>query len=336
MQACNQIQKQIIPVDNKYIFYPGRYDMKGDNVEIGFPGSFLKIKTDAPRVTFRIEDLGENFIQVVVDQKATEIIQLRKDSIEYSVTLPGGTHSVELFKRTESEFGSILFKGLVIDNKSSLYPVEEKNLKIMFIGNSITCGYGNEGADEHAPYIAKTENAYLSYASITARAFNADYHLVAYSGRGIVRNWAQQPPFVENMQDIFERSIADDKESKWDHRKFIPDQVIINLGTNDTSPGYEIEQERFIAGYKNLLNRLYSLYPSVSVVMISSQMVHDNDREQINNWLRSILKDTTYKNLHHLELSEQDGSLGYGADYHPSVKQNEKNAAELISFLKGI
>ena len=56
---------------------------------------------------------------------------------------------------------------------------------IEFIGNSLTCGYGVEGKDRSEPYKAETENCNLSYATIIARYFNADYTLIAHSGRGV-------------------------------------------------------------------------------------------------------------------------------------------------------
>jgi hypothetical protein len=43
--------------------------------------------------------------------------------------------------------------------------------------------------------------------------------------------------------------------------------------------------------------------------------------------------DLPHPQVHLLELSPQ-GSLGYGADWHPSKAQAQRNAAELTAYLR--
>ena len=54
------------------------------------------------------------------------------------------------------------------------------------IGDSISCGYGNEAANEHEHFSPTTENAYFSYGAIAARAFNADYTCIAWKWEKVV------------------------------------------------------------------------------------------------------------------------------------------------------
>jgi hypothetical protein len=55
-----------------------------------------------------------------------------------------------------------------------------------FYGDSITCGYGNEGTPP-CDFTAGTENNWLSWGPMTARALNASVHVEAWSGKGVVR-----------------------------------------------------------------------------------------------------------------------------------------------------
>ncbi|WP_139367829.1 hypothetical protein [Enterovibrio nigricans] len=62
---------------------------------------------------------------------------------------------------------------------------------LLFFGDSITTGYGNESDTRVCTNaeIQETTNARVSYASLTAKALDASRTLVAYSGLGLLRNW---------------------------------------------------------------------------------------------------------------------------------------------------
>ena len=40
------------------------------------------------------------------------------------------------------------------------------------------------------------------------------------------------------------------------------------------------------------------------------------------------------KQVYRFDFSPQDGSLGYGTDYHPSLERHQKMADELTPFLR--
>jgi hypothetical protein len=58
--------------------------------------------------------------------------------------------------------------------------------KMEFIGDSDTCGFGNEGKASSAKNLfgmkGRLENVYNGYACITARMFDAEEHVLAWSG----------------------------------------------------------------------------------------------------------------------------------------------------------
>ena len=82
------------------------------------------------------------------------------------------------------------FWGFVLDEGKKLVDAPAfSDRKIEFIGNSITCGYGNEGLKKEEHFDYATENHYYSYASITARNLDAQHWVVARSGIGAYRNY---------------------------------------------------------------------------------------------------------------------------------------------------
>jgi hypothetical protein len=60
------------------------------------------------------------------------------------------------------------------------------NRRIEFIGDSDTCAFGNEGLQTHSRRIfgmkGRMENVYNGYACVLARMFEADPHVLAWSG----------------------------------------------------------------------------------------------------------------------------------------------------------
>ena len=98
-----------------------------------------------------------------------------RDSVATLATaLPDGVHTIRLMYAIEGYEFFPEFWGFVLDKGKKL--VETPALpsrKIEFIGNSITCGYGNEGLKKEEGFDYATENHYYSYASITARNLEA-------------------------------------------------------------------------------------------------------------------------------------------------------------------
>ena len=66
----------------------------------------------------------------------------------------------------------------------SMQPPLPRDRRLLFIGDSITAGYGVLCNDSAAPFTPDTESAYHTYAAVAARALNADAHVIAYSGKG--------------------------------------------------------------------------------------------------------------------------------------------------------
>ena len=121
---------------------------------------------------------------------------LHPDSIQKEYTLASGlsagNHSLELFKRTEWTMGKTWLYEITLDKGSLILPSAANKRKMEFFGNSITCGYAvidSTGQDRGtAPY----ESSYLSYATLTAKHFNAEFNLTIRSGIGILVSWFPQ------------------------------------------------------------------------------------------------------------------------------------------------
>jgi lysophospholipase L1-like esterase len=108
--------------------------------------------------------------------------------------------------------------------------------KIELLGDSISAGYGSRGdaklnAANSCPVNAITSGNKYTYNWKIAEHFNADLVPIAWSGKGMYANCCDNG---ERMPAYWLQTLGGSSYSTdWDHSRYVPDMVIINLGTND-------------------------------------------------------------------------------------------------------
>jgi lysophospholipase L1-like esterase len=249
-------------------------------------------------------------------------------------------HTLVVSKATEAANGQITITKIGAQGLST--PKENYKTKIEFIGNSITCGYGNDmeipcgnGSkwyDQH--------NAYWSYAPRTARALNAQFMISAISGAGIYRNWNSNGPTVpQQYENAF---LNTDSTSKWNFNNFMPDIVTIALGTNDMSKGdgktprSPFDKNEFISNYKKFIGTIYSHYPNAQLVLLNSPMVGGENNVLLKECLTTIQTDINNqaKPLKPIKTFWFNAMQPKGCGYHPSIEDDDVMAQQLIPVLK--
>lgn len=231
------------------------------------------------------------------------------------------------------------FHGFILNNTFLTSPAPLPSRKIEFIGNSITCGYGIEAADASAPYTEETANYYFTYAAKTARWLKAQAYVVARSGIGVYRNYnGPKTGDAVNMNTEYKYTMLYDDSQLWDFTRFTPDVVCVNLGTNDTST--EGADSTLLAkGFYNLYKQIRSHYPDAKIIFLSGCMMKGNAlkmaKDAMDFTMRLALSNGD-TNVYRLDFETHDGSLGYGASWHPSMKQHDVMAKQLTSYLKSI
>lgn len=332
----------------------GQLDVDPNDPDILYMGRILRTDSTAPTFTYPGTTAMLNFegssiamaaspgsgqFMVEIDSLAPFKINFTpSDSlITLADSLGEGAHSLRVTYAIEGYEKHPEFRGFVISGPGSkLLPAPERpKLRIEFIGNSITCGYGADADSGDTHFSYDTENHTLSYAYLTARALDADFNVVARSGIGMYRsyNGPREGTPDNRIPAEYDHTLIYDPAHYWDHRSFRPDIICINLGTNDTSVDtYNITL--FEEAYKKFLAHLHLLQPQAKIVLLTGPMLHGKPFEDVTAVLDSLAEGKDY--VYRFDMSEQTGELGYGADYHPSRAQAAKNAAELTAFLKKI
>ena len=358
--------QQISP-SNPMIKYTGRVDFSNaDAPSFSFPGVSVSVRFTGTRLTVLLEDNAirqdvdtTNYFNVVVDDDAPVLLKTLPAQKEYVLAenLGDGEHTVTLFKRSESSHGDdlnvgkVTIHGFILSPDATLLPPIARDLQMEFIGDSITCGYGNELAvdnpvDNH--FTTLNSNAWNAFGAVAARQLNADYVAVAYSGRGVVRNYAGDAS--PTVPDIYLTTLPDDPDAaEWNPAKYRPDIVVINLGTNDFSeglkPGKAIDalEHDFALRYETFMQELLGFYPAATFILTIGPMLSDGFPEKykaltrVRRTLQKLVKNlnaTGNANVYLLELTPQ--SAPFGEDFHPTVATHQRMADELMAFIKGI
>ena len=115
------------------------------------------------------------------------------------------TVCVRVMKFSEAAFGYAGLKELKIDGGFDT-PLRGYSttggtgkLKLEFIGDSITCGYGIEGVWEKDTFTTQQERPDKAYAFLTAKALGAEVQLCSWSGIGLTSNYVD--PETVNLPD---------------------------------------------------------------------------------------------------------------------------------------
>jgi Carbohydrate esterase 2 N-terminal/GDSL-like Lipase/Acylhydrolase family len=317
--------------DNKNIQYIGRMDFTNSKLpRFWQPGVYINIKFEGSTCNIILNDevlwgKNQNYFEIVLDGKATRLqTKSKTDTINVGNNLSKGVHYLTIVKNTEANIGYLEFVG--ISCEKLLVPNPKPNRKIEFIGNSITCAAGSDMAvipcgrgmwhDQH--------NAYLSYGANTARALNAQYHLSAVSGIGLMHSCCNMNIV---MPPVFDKVSMRNDTIAWNFKNYQPDVVTICLGQND---GVQ-DSTAFCDNYILFLKQLRSHYPKANFVCLSSPMADDTLRIFMKKTITAIIKKMSDKKLTSYFFSKQ---FHNGCDGHPDLKEHEEIGDELTQYLR--
>ena len=278
------------------------------------------------------------------------IIDTRLTAKEEAVTVFDGTEKrdaeIRLIKLNESTSNLLALKRIDTDGKVS--PLPDKPVRIEFIGDSITCGYGVEGKSEAETFTTATENAGKSYAFLTAEELNADAVLTCFSGHGLISGYTDNPAIrneADLVQPYYEQEGRNDfrlatgkraEETARDFTAFQPDWIVLNLGTNDLS-WCGTNQQRgllFAEQYTAFLKTVRKRNPRAEILCILGVMgtgLNPMMKLAVDHYSR----ETGDRAIHALMLEEQNAARdGYGSDYHPNEITQRQLAGKVTDAIR--
>ena len=268
------------------------------------------------------------------------------------------TVCIRVMKFSEAAFGYAGFKSLEIEGElvesavvsasstTVSTAITDATVRLEFIGDSITCGYGIEGVWEKDTFTTAQERPDKAYAFLTAKALGAQVQLCSWSGIGIVSNyvdpetvmlpdthWLMQSnwPYTDKQLSL---KLGLEPEV-WDSSRFEPDIVIINLGTNDISwiRGIEDRRLNYVAQLRHLMEAVHRRSPRAKICCCLGIM-GEALNESVAEAVELFKKDFPLAKAKFVPFTEQVEADGIGADWHPSAVTQKKAAEVLINALR--
>lgn len=230
--------------------------------EISFYGSSLSAELWADR---------ESYLVVYADGEPTDTIRLDPGERKVYNLFEAdekGEHTVKVLKRTELLLSTVGMTGIKTEDGYFLSPPARNTRRIEVFGDSITSGYGNLGAMGTTMSPANSDGL-QTYATLAAEAVGADIQVVSCSGYGLYTSrWGDgiiPPLFTKTTQN---------HPTRWDATRYVPDVVIVNLGTNDGAnvAGNSRDNmplftaEAYKAAYKDFIAEIQAAYPGVQIL----------------------------------------------------------------------
>jgi lysophospholipase L1-like esterase len=325
----------------------GRFD-RSDPQALAFAwsGSRLSARFSGTSAGVVMDDAsGKNQFAVAIDGVLqTNKLSLKRGEHAYLLRagLAPGEHEVMLHRLTEANQGETKFLGFRFGERGQMLSYAHRSgRRIEVIGDSISTGYGNEGADKACHFSPDTENHYLTYESIAARRVGAELVTVAWSGKGVFTNRGSAVDTIA-MPVLWKRTLPERDDSRWNFADYQPDAVVVNLGSNDFAPEVA-DWSPFAGAYLSFVREVRARYPKAAIFCALGPALSDNwpeGRMALSNARRGVqgavdaLRRAGDAKVHFIEFPVQTEANGYGCDWHPSLKTHELMATQLEAELR--
>lgn len=274
---------------------------------------------------------GERVIDDMIDESEKSYDVFTSET-EKSVT-------VSIVKLSESPMSTIGIKEIKCTG-SAIKPAQNKDMLIEFVGDSITCGYGIDDPDKDHHFVTSTEDITKAYGYLTAQKLGADYSMVSFSGYGIISGYTNDgnkvtaqtvPQFYTKLGYSWSTNGNFSPQNvEWDFTKRQPDLVVVNLGTNDDSyTQNDIDkQNEYAENYKEFLKLIREKNPEARILCVFGVM-GDRLYPFVEQAVKAYSEETGDEKVSALQIRPHSARDGYSADWHPSVKTQERVAEEV-------
>ncbi|MDO4864514.1 MAG: GDSL-type esterase/lipase family protein [Ruminococcus sp.] len=323
-----------------------RLTLSGTGCEFVFTGCKLSLtvgvdecchtdgkRCNMPRIAILCD--GRIIVKKVVEERAETFGIVSSDTPV--------THTVRIVKLSECAFSLTEVRPAEVDDEATVSPTPALPMKVEFIGDSITCGYGVDDSNMQSDFSCEAENAMKSYACVAAELLGADYSLFSYSGYGLISGYSADgdrntreilPQWYESCGFSYSR-VGDARlqDIPWDFSEFTPDVVVINLGTNDNSfctfhnEAYREFEDEYLAFLQTVRrnNPRAHIVCSLGIMLTEPLPYIENAVRRLGDDRVSVFRFTT-----------QDGLLGYGSNWHPSEDTQHRAGEELAEYIRSL
>ncbi len=304
-----------------------------------WPAVYFEAHFKGNIVRMIFNDDANNF-NVIVDGKPVMVLKKPGEKGIRLDRLGAGEHTIRLEKRSETQYGVGMFGGFYVPDATAILAPHHRTRQIEFIGDSLTVGYGNTSAFSQCTpeQIFETTDSQQGFGPLTAKHFDADYQINAFSGLGMVRNFDGREHPKYHMPMLYERALFDDptpaKQPNWH-----PQVIVIGIGGNDFSTpvrpdepwGNEVHlRADFVNTYTAFVKTLRARNPDAYIILATPPHRHEGYTGGTDDVFAAI-KDGGDTKIDRVTLPELDA---IGCNGHPSTRADARVADFYIKYLE--
>lgn len=263
--------------------------------------------------------------------------------------LAAGNHVVRATMLSEGRLGTATYLNYETDGAPVVLPIPSR--RIEFIGDSIVAGYGVDG---NAPCNnnVRTEDANSSFAALTARAVQADYTVLAWAGKGVVRNDITDTNNTQlTMAQMWSQQTSVASANYTFPPEAAPQAVVIALGTNDyeytkdvsgtaTQVRPPMDASTMQGALLGLVNDVKLRYPAAKVVLCTSPLLNDDYPPSVNQHsafladVQAVKSQFPNGDVVMVDLPALNSAQKSGCNGHPNRASHAILSAALLPVLK--
>lgn len=323
----------------EFLHWEGRILRQQGICYLGYTNSSITMRVkgsalDMFFITGENEEVNEPGLRIYVDGiKHTELVLKQKQAWYHVCKLDADKiHEIHIVKITEAAMSYVGLQTIRVTD-GELIPLErtDDRVKVEFIGDSITCGYGVHGAPE-SEYTIREEDGECCYASFMAEKMNWNARWISASGYGMFVEYTGNPDNnVPKLYDYVNWFV--NPEVKQDMKEFEPEYIFINLGTNDSGHLHNPEiLEGFLNAYETFLEHLRKCHPDAVILCVLGTLC-----EEVFPYVQQIVdkvKQAGMKKVYAFELPFHNVDLDGMASMHPSEVTHRKDADRILAFMQ--
>lgn len=302
-----------------------------------WPGIYFETATKGRSVTLKFDD-KINIYKLYLNGQLLRVIE-RPGRANVRFDNAGNDHidRYRLEKITESQSDTGKFLGFFSDSPDDAVSPLVRARQIEFIGDSFTVGYGNTSPKRECTTdeVWATTDTSQAFGPLTAKHYNADYQINAFSGRGVVRNY---DGFAGDKLPTLHNYTLFDGKTEYKATNWQPQIIVIGLGTNDFSTALKPTEpwktrEDLRADYRNtyvkFVKTLRAKNPNAQFILMASDQSDGEIRDQVLQ---------VEKTLESQGETKIDTIIFTGLDYggchaHPSVADDLKLKGLLTDYI---
>lgn len=356
----------------KQIHIHGRATITHGAVNLFWSGSGLDFLFDGNEISMSYEadyEKMEPWISILVD--GSWILRMPAQKGKHTISIlrgmeAGARHRIQILKDTQAMAEDSLHRLAIrtLTYKGEIISPPPFDLRMEFIGDSITSGEGCIGALSVTDWITAFFTSVPAYGRLTAEALNADYRIISQSGWGIHSAWDNNiycavPSCYDYICSLSRAKTEDGEETGAQERNnfsnWKADVVVINLGTNDEAsfhnppfsdpvtgetfqnrllPDGQYHPEdvgKIVKAQKNFLNKIRKSNPD-AVIIWCYGMLGNPFGKFLSEGVREFCAEYDDRRTFYLELPNMTEET-VGSRMHPGPICHKKTSDILTDFI---